>query len=78
MTESQALQSAWAELEVAFGRAGIQSYLLEGVVGEMQQWAGEYLSVLAPDMHLALTATSTTGGGEVAERIEKVCFGNTK
>lgn len=72
MTEAQSLQAVWAELESAFGRAGIQSYLLEGVVGEMQRCAGEYLAMLAPDMHLALTATSTTGGGGVAERIDKV------
>ena len=75
MTEAQSLQAAWAELDSAFGRAGIQSYLLEGVVGEMQRCAGDYLAVLAPDMHLALTATSATGGGGVAERIDKVWGG---
>lgn len=74
MQDTLALQTAWAELESAFGRTGIQSYLLEGIVGEMQQCAGQYLAVLAPDMHLALTATSTTGAGGVAERIDKVAL----
>ncbi len=41
----------------------------------MQKCSGEYLSVLAPDMHLVLEATSTTGGGGVAERIGKVWWG---
>lgn len=46
------------QVDAAFGRGGIPSYVLEGVLGELQAAAGRHLAQLATGMSLELTATS--------------------
>lgn len=46
----------------AFGPKGVPSFLLEGVLGELQGAASRHLSHLAAGMTLELSATSSKGG----------------
>jgi hypothetical protein len=48
------------EVDAAFGPQGIPSFVLEGVLGELQAAASTYLSQLASGMSLELTATKPT------------------
>lgn len=45
-------------MDLAFGRTGIQSFILEGTLGELQSACSRHLSQLAAGMSLELSATS--------------------
>lgn len=52
----------WKRVEGAFGRTGIPSFLLEGVLGELQAATSRHLAHLAAGMTLELSATSSRKG----------------
>ncbi|KAK9831282.1 hypothetical protein WJX74_010231 [Apatococcus lobatus] len=71
--QAAAIESAWlAELDAAFSRTGIQSFAIEGVLGELQVVAARYLEQLSTGMALKLSATRPSSGQSSAvERISK-------
>ncbi|KAF5832983.1 hypothetical protein DUNSADRAFT_10970 [Dunaliella salina] len=69
--------AALDEANKALGGAGVQSYVLEGVLGHLQTLAAYYMQQLANNMVLELSATkakaSSKGDGEDSmEKIDKV------
>ncbi|GBF93021.1 hypothetical protein Rsub_05632 [Raphidocelis subcapitata] len=54
------------EVDAAFGRAGIPSFVLEGLLGELQAKTSEHLQQLASGMALELRATRELGGAAAA------------
>ena len=62
-----------SELDTAFNRGGIPSFVLEGVLRDLQQRASAFLQDLAPGMSLELKAqTAGKGSADVMEKISKV------
>ncbi|KAL0029555.1 hypothetical protein WJX79_003952 [Trebouxia sp. C0005] len=63
----------WAEVDRGFGRTGVQSFALEGVLGELQELTSRYLEQLSSGTTLTLAAfrpASKSGAAEI-ERITK-------
>ncbi|KAF8071319.1 hypothetical protein HT031_001402 [Scenedesmus sp. PABB004] len=50
--------SLWRRVDVAFGRTGVPSFILEDVLGELQAACSRHLGALAAGMALELSATS--------------------
>ncbi|KAK9863227.1 hypothetical protein WJX84_009464 [Apatococcus fuscideae] len=71
--QAAATEAAWlAELDAAFSRTGIQSFAIEGVLGELQVVTSRYLEQLSTGMVLKLSATRPSSGQSSAvERISK-------
>ncbi|KAL0053768.1 hypothetical protein WJX82_010500 [Trebouxia sp. C0006] len=65
--------SLWGEVDRGFGRTGVQSFALEGVLGELQELTSRYLEQLSSGTTLTLAAfrpASKSGAAEI-ERITK-------
>ncbi|KAL0033719.1 hypothetical protein WJX77_002381 [Trebouxia sp. C0004] len=63
----------WGEVDRGFGRTGVQSFALEGVLGELQELTSRYLEQLSSGTTLTLAAFrpgSKSGAAEI-ERITK-------
>eukprot|EP00898_Chlorokybus_atmophyticus_P004725 jgi/Chlat1/5253/Chrsp33S00387 len=67
------------EVDVAYGHTGIQSYVVEGALAELQSRAGQYLELLSGGtLSLELQATTQSRTTKnVAERINKVVYVRT-
>lgn len=61
----------WSKVEAAFGRTGIPSFLLEGVLGELQAATSRHLAHLAAGMTLELSATSSRKASTQGSRGKK-------
>ncbi len=61
--ELEASSRLLKEADVAFGRSGIPSFVLEGLLGELQAKTSEHLQQLASGMALELRATRELGSG---------------
>jgi hypothetical protein len=57
----------WSKVESAFGRTGIPSFLLEGVLGELQAATSRHLAHLAAGMTLELSSVSSRKAGSAAQ-----------
>jgi len=77
LARASAAAACLAELDAAFGRTGVQSFALEGVLGDLQARAGRFLAQLSTGFALSLSAHRAPaaggrgGGGEAIERITK-------
>lgn len=60
--------ATWRQVAAAFGRTGIPSFLLEGVLGELQAATQLHLAQLAAGMTLQLSATTTAGKAAAAAK----------
>ena len=71
--------SALRAVDEAFRPAGIVSFVVEGALATLQYVANQYLTRLAPDMALKLSATSgcSTGGAQAQQQIEKAILVGT-
>ncbi|KAK9914871.1 hypothetical protein WJX75_001641 [Coccomyxa subellipsoidea] len=65
--------STLAELDAGFGRTGVQSYALEGILGELQERTQQYLEQLASGFSLRLSASrpAAAAPSTAVERITK-------
>lgn len=61
----------WSKVESAFGRTGIPSFLLEGVLGELQAASSRHLAHLAAGMTLELSATSSRKSASAGARAKE-------
>jgi hypothetical protein len=61
----------WGRVESAFGRTGIPSFLLEGVLGELEAASSRHLAHLAAGMTLELKPTSSRKVAAAGSRSKK-------
>lgn len=58
----------WGRVESAFGRTGIPSFLLEGVLGELQAASSRHLAHLAAGMTLEISPTKPAATGSRSKK----------
>ncbi|KAL3137671.1 hypothetical protein ABBQ38_004946 [Trebouxia sp. C0009 RCD-2024] len=72
-TELQQKVGVWGEVDRGLSRTGVQSYALEGTLGELQELTSRYLEQLSSGTTLTLAAfrPATKSGAAEIERITK-------
>lgn len=72
-TDLQRQVGMWGEVDRGLGRTGVQSFALEGILGELQELTSRYLKQLSSGTSLSLAASrpSTKTGAAEIERITK-------